>query len=584
MQRQWQRICSTITKKRSSVKESYTFLTFCVAAGGGMEIKMKNVQVLDCTLRDGGRIIDCQFPDHEIKEIAQRLAAAKIDIVEVGFLRDHRKIKYEGNSTFFTDVDQMRPFVDKTKSHVMYVAFIDYGMCDIDALKPYDGTSIEGIRFGFTKKQYDESKDGVLHYIQVIKEKGYKLFIQGVNSLNYSDRELLEVVDMVNGVHPYSFGIVDTYGAMYMDDVDRLYGLIDHNMLPDICINFHSHNNYQLSFSFAQEIIKLSSSGTRKVIIDGTLGGMGKVAGNLNTELLVDFLVRKLHYDYDFEDILNMLDDYIYKYRLEHTWGYSTAAMMAGIYKAHPNNIIYLTEKFRLDTKDIGHILSMIDPDIRQKYDYDNIERMYIEYVADKIDDQQSIKKLKDMIEGREVLILVPGNSLNTHKKQIEDYILKQNPFVISVNFVEENVQSYAFFGNQKRYVRLAHKRKNRNVIISSNIKSDDEQDVIVNYHSLINRGYKYFENSTIMLLNLLRRLSPSAVTIAGFDGFKTESNKNYADSSFQNERHVSEFDTLNKEIRKMLKEIVEMMYPACEFKMITPSIYEDVLSEIGRR
>lgn len=194
----------------------------------------------------------------------------------------------------------------------------------------------------------------MIRWIYAIKNKGYKLFIQGVNSLNYSDRELLEIVAMVNEVHPYSFGIVDTYGAMYMDDVDRLYSLIDHNMLPDICINFHSHNNYQLSFAFAQEVIKLSGTGSRQIIIDGTLGGMGKVAGNLNTELIVEYLVRKKYYDYEFEDVLDMLDDYIYKYTLKYKWGYSTAAMMAGIYKSHPNNVIYLTEKFRLDTKDIG--------------------------------------------------------------------------------------------------------------------------------------------------------------------------------------------------------------------------------------
>ena len=132
---------------------------------------------------------------------------------------------------------------------------------------------------------------------------------------------------MINEIHPYSFGIVDTYGAMYIDDVDRLYGLIDHNMKSDICINFHSHNNYQLSFAFAQEVIKLSN-GTRQVIIDGTLNGVGKVAGNLNLELIVDFLVRKMHYDYEFDDILDMIDDYIYKYTLEHKWGYSVPAMM----------------------------------------------------------------------------------------------------------------------------------------------------------------------------------------------------------------------------------------------------------------
>lgn len=539
---------------------------------------MKNVRVLDCTLRDGGRIIDCAFPDQEIKEMASRLANAKIDIIEVGFLRDWRKVNYKGNSTFFTDVDQIRPFVDKNKKGTIYTAFIDFGMCDIDSLKPCDGTSIDAIRYGFTKKNYDEQYEEVVRWAQVIKEKGYKLFVQGVNSLNYTDLELLEVVQMINEIHPYSFGIVDTYGAMYMDDVDRLYGLIDHNMIQDICINFHSHNNYQLSFAFAQEVIKLSGTGNRQIIIDGTLGGMGKVAGNLNTELIVDFLVRKKHYDYEFEDILDMLDDYIYKYALNHKWGYSTAAMMAGVYKSHPNNVIYLTEKFRLDTRDIGKLLSMIDPATRQRYDYENIQRLYTEYVADKIDDHDAITRLKAIMEDKDILVMVPGNTLNTHRELIDGYIAEKKPIVISVNFVADEPSAIAFFGNQKRYNRLAVKRSGRDTIVSSNVKPDNDDDMIVNYHSLINRQYTYFENSTIMLLTLLKRVHPGRIIMAGFDGFTEEVNDNYFDSSYQNERHVGEFKKLNTEIRAMLNDIVETMHPNCKFVFLTPSLFSKVI------
>lgn len=533
---------------------------------------MKNVRILDCTLRDGGRIINCEFPNEEIKDMAVRLANARIDIVEVGFLRDWRKVDFKGNSTFFTDVDQIKPYIQK-KEGTLYVAFIDYGMFDIESLKPYDGTSIDGIRFGFTKKNYDEAKDDVVYWAKHIQELGYKLFVQGVNSLNYSDRELLEIVDMINDIHPYSFGIVDTYGAMYMDDVDRIYGLIDNNMKKDICINFHSHNNYQLSFAFAQEVIKLSR-GSRQIIIDGTLNGMGKVAGNLNTELLVDYLVRKLQYDYEVDDLFDMIDDFIYQYSLKHKWGFSTAALMAGIYKSHPNNIIYLTQKFRLDTKDIGKILSMIDPDKRQRYDYDNIQKLYIEYIADKTDDYETIQYLRKLIGDREVLVLVPGNSLNEYAKEISDYITEHDPFVISVNFVDKNKDSYAFFGNQKRYAMLKEQRQGRKVIVSSNVHSDGE-DIVVNYHSLINRGYKYFENSTIMLLNLLKRIEVNSIAIAGFDGFDTEKKNNYIDGSYQNDRHIDEFVQLNEEIGDMLTGISETLEGKCEIHMITPSMFE---------
>ncbi len=537
---------------------------------------MKNVRVLDCTLRDGGRIIDCAFEDKEIKEISDKLANAKIDIVEVGFLRDGKNVSYNGNSTFFTDVDQIKPFIDKSKKHTMYVAFIDYGMFDFTTLKKFDGLSIDGIRFGFTKQNYIDSKDDVIACMNKIKDMGYKLFGQWVNSLNYTDREILELVDMVNEIHPYSFGIVDTYGAMYMDDVDRLYGLIDHNMDADICINFHSHNNYQLSFAFAQEVIKLSR-GVRNIIIDATLNGMGKVAGNLNTELIVDYLVRKLHYDYEFDDILDLIDNYIYKYSLNYKWGYSIPAMMAGVYKSHPNNIIYLTEKFRLDTKDIGKILSMIEPNKRQRYDYDNIEHTYIEYAAEKVNDYNVVQRLKSVIGNKEVLMLVPGGSLNTHKESIDNYITQNKPFIISVNFISDYKEAFCFFGNKKRYnsIEISNTLPER-MIICSNVSTDVSTN-IVNYHGLINRGYKYFENSTIMLLNLLRKLEITKISVAGFDGFDVDKISNYTDDTFQNERHIEEFDMLNQEIYDMLSEYHMSVENKCAVNFITPSRFEQI-------
>ena len=467
---------------------------------------MRNVRVLDCTLRDGGRIIDCAFANQEIKNIVSRLSNAKIDIVEVGFIRDRRKLCYTGNSTFFTDIDQIVPFLDKSNKNTMYTVFIDYGMCDIESLKYNEGTSIDGIRLGFTKKNFDEEKEKLIEWSKIIKERGYKLFIQGVNSLSYTDVELLQVIEMINDIHPYSYGIVDTYGAMYIEDVDRLYRLIDNNLLSDVSINFHSHNNYQLSFAFAQELIRLSAINNRKIIIDGTLSGIGKVAGNLCTELIVDYMIRKLHYDYDLDKLLDCIDDFIEKYSRDYKWGYSVPALMAGIYKSHPNNIIYLTNKFRLTTKDIGKLLSMIEPGLRTRYDYDNIEKLYIEYSSQNIDDKEALKKLNELSCEKDVLILVPGDTLNVYKSKIDAFINANNNhlLIITVNFDCEYNNGISFYGNIKRY------ENNHNLdnpcIVSSNITAKGK-DYTINYHNLINREYKLFDNSTVMLMNLIRKL-----------------------------------------------------------------------------
>lgn len=70
----------------------------------------------------------------------------------------------------------------------------------------------------------------VIPFCKKIKEKGYKLYVQPVDILGYSDHELLELIDMVNEIEPYAFSIVDTFGSMYKEDLQRVFFLIHHNL------------------------------------------------------------------------------------------------------------------------------------------------------------------------------------------------------------------------------------------------------------------------------------------------------------------------------------------------------------------
>lgn len=541
---------------------------------------MKNIKILDCTLRDGGRIINCAFPDQEIKDISHRLASANIDVIEIGFLRDPKKVEYKGNSTFFTDVDQIRPFVDKTKG-TKYVAFVDYELFDWSTLKPYDGSSIDGIRVGWKKDSFVHHKDEIVKHLKEVKEKGYMLYIQGVNTLGYTDRELLDILDFVNQIHPDGFGIVDTYGAMYMDDVDRIYTMVDHNLDEDIAIDFHSHNNYQLSFAFAQEIIRLSN-GKRDILIDGTLHGMGKVAGNLNTELIVDYLVRKRNFDYNFDAILDLIDDYIHPYQLQYKWGYSVPALMAGIYKSHPNNILYLTEKFRLATKDIKYIISMIDSQKRMSYDYDNIQRLYQEYNNTKVDDSFALEELKKQLLGRNILLIMPGSSIVEYKNEISQYIEDNNAKVILVNFTDKEYQTsdyITFWGSKKRYDKYKEQCIHVKSVVTSNVATDNNEDLVINYDSYIDRTEEYSDNTSLMLLKVLQRIGITSFAIAGFDGFK-EQGSYFNENNYKEVRFSSKYDEINKAISKLLKKYADSLDEISHIKFLTPSIFSNILEK----
>jgi len=217
----------------------------------------------------------------------------------------------------------------------------------------------------------------------------------------------------------------------------------------------------------------------------------------------------------------------------------------------------------------------MIDPQTRQRYDYDNIERLYVDYVATKIDDYKAIAKLKSIIGTQEVLVLVPGRTLTTHKTKIEDYINQHHPFIISVNFCSNIDNSIAFFGNQKRYNNID--TKNIPMILTSNVKSDSDDAYVINYEGLIDRTGAYFDNSTIMLLNLLRKLEIRRLSIAGFDGFKQGEDANYMQGTADIKRHESEYESINQELAKMFAKFTKTMAGKCEIKFITPSMFEKI-------
>jgi 4-hydroxy 2-oxovalerate aldolase len=103
-----------------------------------------------------------------------------------------------------------------------------------------------------------------------------------------------------------------------------------------------------------------------------------------------------------------------------------------------------------------------------------------------------------------------------------------------------------------------------------------------------VDRGYKLFDNSVLMLLKLLKRLHISKLAIAGMDGFLHDNNGNYFNASFDVERLGSKFDEINREICVMLENYVASIKGSCAIEIITPSLFEGVFTaheyEYGRR
>jgi 4-hydroxy 2-oxovalerate aldolase len=535
---------------------------------------MKSVKILDCTLRDGGYVNDFDFGKETIKGVISKLIKSKVDVIECGFLKD---INHNENYTVFSTVQEIEPYILSEHENISIVAMIDYGRYDISKLIPFDGKSIDGIRDCFFKKDRFDA-------IEMAKEvavKGYKVYIQPVDILGYSDNEILDLIERTNKINPYAFSIVDTFGSMYADDLVRIFSLIDHNLNKEINIGFHSHNNMQLSFALSQKFIEISQ-GKRNITIDCTVLGMGRGAGNTSTELVLNYMNTKYGCDYNLNELLDLIDIYMPPIQKKFTWGYNIPNYIAGMYSSHVHNISYLIDKHSINAKDMRFIIEAIEPSIRKRYDYDNLESIYINYFTNKIDDSDVIGELNKLLKNKNILVLVPGKTLETHKNGIESFIAQNDVIVISTNFISLSYNvDFAFFSSQRRLERNIefrfNKLKDTKLIITSNIKNANltSPHLITNYSSLLKRRkWKHFDTSLILLLRLLSILNVNKIFLAGADGFT--SNENYSFDNQFLEANISkeEASLVNSEMKDMLNDVTLSSSKTDFINFITPSQY----------
>ena len=540
---------------------------------------MRHARILDCTLRDGAYLVDKAFGENTQRGIIKGLIEAGIDIVELGFLQNEGF--GEGKSVFKTPKEAAK-YIPKDTTHTEFALMADFSRYDFKNLQDYDPTHrIQNIRLCFFKHERFES----LKLIETIKQKGYKIFIQPVDILGYSDIEILELIEIINKSIPYALSIVDTFGSMYIEDLHRIWALINHNLHQDIQIGFHSHNNLQLSSALSQEFIRMSQN-KRNVIIDSTLNGMGRGAGNTCTELIALYMNQKFSYGYKLDRILDSIDIYIDPLKKQCTWGYNIPYYIAGMCSAHTNNITYLLKKNNIASKDLMAILDEIDSQKRKRYDYDLLESTYLKHITqNNIDDHLAFDTLKNHLNCKNILILAPGKSLFTHKQKIYSFMQNTKDLVvISVNFCHQdfksdfiflsNIKRYEFWQNDKKFVCIPK-------ILLSNITHDDsENSYILNLNRAIKKGWENLDNSMILLLRILDSFTLKSINIAGFDGYNPFE-ENYFDQELERNLTLGEIECINTQIVSMLEEYLETRTNDTKINFLTESRFATGVSKL---
>lgn len=517
---------------------------------------MSNIKVLDCTLRDGGYCNEWRFGAENIRTIVRGLTESGVDIVECGFLTD--RVSYDPDVSKFTEVGQIKPFLEVNRSGRQYVCMVNYGEYDADALPVCDGTTFDGIRVAFHKKDMLPA----LELCRAIRQKGYKVYVQAMVSLSYSDEEYLELIRCVNRLTPECFYIVDSFGVMKRNDLTRLFFLVEHNLDRSIAIGFHSHNNMQLSYANAQALVDLHTE--HEIILDASIFGMGRGAGNLNTELFVEYLNDNVGAHYALKPLLSIIDEILVGFYRRNYWGYSLPNYLSAKHNTHPNYAKYLDGKKTLTVEAMDELFSLMDEEKRVSYDKAYIESLYTKYMSKNEAQQTHFDELKKRINGQNVLLIAPGASSSDEKEKIVRFARENDAVTISINFDYAALcTDYIFVSNLRRFREL-DADKHGKCIVTSNIPAVDVY-LQTRYADLLNDEETVRDNAGMMLIRFMIRLGAKKLYLAGMDGYSVDPMQNYADQkmTFYTQRAIMESmnDGMNAMLRRFSQQIgIEML------------------------
>lgn len=345
---------------------------------------MGRISLLDCTLRDGGYVNNWEFGESVIEKCIRNLEKSRADIIEIGFLKDE---EYKENRTVYNDVEQMSKQILPKSAHCLYAGMIEVvNPIPLEMLKPCSPETIDMIRVIVWKtkrdnngKEVDALQEG-FRYCKGVVEKGYKLSVQPARVDQYNEVEFSDMVKLFNELDPFAFYIVDSWGTQTTEQI-LSYARLAHRLLkPQVAIGFHGHDNMSMVFDIAKALCASELNGARDLIIDSSVNGIGRGAGNLDSAKAARFLNQHYGKDYVVPYFEHIGKSYIEPIYEVHKWGHTLPFYMTAKRNCNPNYANYYDFELKLPVEDIEGILDIIPMEDRIIYSERKAKKYLREY------------------------------------------------------------------------------------------------------------------------------------------------------------------------------------------------------------
>lgn len=463
-------------------------------------------KILDCTLRDGGYYTNWDFSKELVSTYLESMNKLPIDYLEIGYRSNPMK-DYLGE--YFYCPSYILEQAKQASNKKLVIILDEKNVLPehiYNLLQPCGGV-IDMVRIALDPQKFGRA----LKLAEKIKGMGFGV---GFNTMYMSKwREFPEFLDdlkFVDDVADY-FYMVDSFGGVYPQEVVETINLIREK--TNIKLGFHGHNNLELGL-----INTLTAIEHGVDIVDATVTGMGRGAGNLKTELLLTALNAKGELDVDFNALSKTVDEFT-QLQQSYGWGTNLPYMVSGANSLPQKNVMEWVSK--------------------RYYSFNSIIRA-LHNQKDKIDDNVKLKEFEAKRSYNKVLVVGGGPSAVEHAEAVKHFVNQQEDMCI-IHASSKNAKDYKDI-KADQYYCLVGNEGYRLEQVFNNLENFDGKCVLPPYPRRMGTyvppviqdcsfelkevtvSNKVKDSHTALSLQLAKELGASEVFIIGYDGYKGNS------------------------------------------------------------
>ena len=492
---------------------------------------------LDCTLRDGGYYNSWDFPLDVVQSYLYAMADCAVDRVEIGF-RSLEMDRYRGFAAYAPD--SVLASLDVPPSLQLGVMIntseIVGGALPTEELLSllFPSSSKEQISFVRLATHLEEIKEAVFAS-KWLKSKGYEV---GLNLMQISEASPQSLRDFGILLNKDSIDVVyvaDSLGNLEPDDIVSIISTLRESCMKPLGIHAHDNRGLALANSLAA-----LDAGAQWV--DSTITGMGRGAGNAQSEILVGHLHGRRDGSATTHRLDRLISDYFSPLKEECGWGVNSHYVRAAMSGIHPTFIQELLSNTAYSPLEIDAAIDVLGASEAKRFTKERLNEAtaFVEIV----ESPKGNWNQADLFAGKKVLLLGAGKTVVEHSQALVALSSQDDVFVVAANLgaglppkvIDAHIACHPLriIADAQQYLTLG-----KPLIAPQGLLPSEELRWLLEKGSVYNLGLSVSPTSGIraesgqialpkaqvLAYSLLACLSGGAaeVMLAGFDGYSAD-------------------------------------------------------------